>query len=420
MKNKLLSEKNLFLRRLLVAIVVLIVYVTLSLIPLPYIHEHAMAHVMEHNTSQSLGLLMMLAGGNLSHSSLLLVGLMPFMLVQMLMQVGQTGLIPPLKRWTEDAGGAQKLGRVTIILSMIADFVLSYAVLYVMNNLSHHKIVSNIHELLIAVLFATVGAVMLLYLSQIDTMFGLGNGMTYLIAISVMVQIFEQNQHFNKTLNQITHGFGATQVIIITGGLILLAILNIMCTWFQTSTYEIPLQFIQLDSSIKRDGELPFSLNVANIMPVILTSMLMNLGLILANMYHKKKWIAYFDFQHQHSVVLFCGLIIIMCYVCTLIQFWPRNISQRLQDSGVYVVGHAPGRATTWYVFRVLVLLSTLSAIFYLLIVGGMLFISYKHHIDGSLVFGISSILIVLGALIDIGQQIQGLRKKQLKQSLIK
>lgn len=419
MENKLLNDRNLLWKRLGVAIGVMMVYVILSRISLPYIHAKVLRDVMTHHASQSLSLLMMLAGGNVSQHSILLVGLMPFMLVQMVLQVGQTGLVPILKRWGDEAGGNQKLGRLTVVLSMIADFGLSYAVLMVLNNLSKGKMLYSSHDLLIVSFIATVGATMLLYLSQLDTMFGLGNGMTYLIAVSIMVQIFEQNQHFNKILSQMTHGFGITQVYVTIGGLILLMILNIMCTWFQTSTYEIPLQFVSLDSSIKRNGNLPFSLNVANIMPIILTSMLMNFGLILGHMKKMKRLINLCDFAHQQSVILFCILLVGMCYLCTLVQFWPRNISQKLQEAGVYVVGKAPGRSTTWYLFNRLVLLSTLSAIFYLTIVGGLMYISYRHHIEGSLVFGVSSILIVLGALIDIGQQISGLRSKTLKQSLI-
>ena len=420
--DKLMSTqvgRRLLWKRSLVAILILVAYVLISETPLPLVRPDILRHITDVNQSKTLTLLMMLAGGNLETGSIALVGLMPYMLVQMLVQLLQTGLVPAIKHMAELPDGNQRVGKLVEVLSMICDFVTAWLILTVINRMSYGLLIQDTRMMVLISLFVTVGSMMLLYLAQLDTLYGLGNGVTYVIAISILVQLFEQNQHWHTFLHSLTHGLHLSATSVIVGGIVVIVVLNLLCYWFQTSSYIIPLQFAKLDSSLTRNGELPFSLNVANVMPVILTSMTMNFCLIIGQLNHWHYWTTYFDFKHMNSVWVFIAMIIFMCFFTTLVQYYPPTMSKRLAESGVYVAGQVPGKNTTWYLLRKLVLLATLSAIFYLAVIGILMWICYAHHINANMVFGISSILIVLSAFVDISNQIKGLYHKSLKLNLI-
>ena len=418
-EDKLQLRDNLLLKRIGVALLIVIAYVALSQLKLPGIHTGVLTKLLNQKSSQDLSLLMMLAGGNLTNGSVVLVGFMPFILVQMLLQVAQTGLIPPIKRMNESIGGAQKMGRLTVVLSTIVNFVTSYGLLTILDHTSHNKLIDPSYIIYSSVL-VTAGSAILIYLAQMDTLYGLGNGLSFLIAIGVLTQLFESPQHFYVIQYQVIKNLHLTsehQFWFL--GIVLLLILNYVCYWFQTSLYKVPLQFAKLDSSLSRNGQMPFSLNVANVMPVIVTSMLMSFVTIIAKGQHWNNVVSLFNLQTVKSVGLFVVIIFLMSVITPVIQYYPGNISQNLSDNGNYVIGVAPGKETKHYLYRVLITLGLLSGLFYVIVVGGILLGCQHYHIDSSIAFGISSILIVLVSLVDISKQIQGLVTRKLHANLL-
>lgn len=418
-EDKLQLRDNLLLKRIGVALLIVVAYVALSCLKLPGIHPSVLTKLLNEKSSQNLSLLMMLAGGNLTNGSVVLVGFMPFILVQMLLQVAQTGLIPVVKRMNESIGGSQKMGRLTVILSTIVNFATSYGLLTVLNQTSHQKLINPSYIIYSSVL-VTAGSLILIYLAQMDTLYGLGNGLSFLIAIGVLTQLFESPQHFYTIQYQLVknlHLTSLTQFWVL--GIIMLVIMNYVCYWFQTSLYKVPLQFAKLDSSLSRNGQMPFSLNVANVMPVIVTSMLMSFVTIIAKGQHLTGIVNWFDLQTVKSVGLFVVIIFITSLIVPLIQYYPGNISENLSDNGNYIIGIAPGKETKSYLYRVLLTLGLLSGLFYTVVVGGILLGCQYYHLDSSIAFGISSVLIVLVSLVDISKQVQSLVVRKLHANLL-
>ena len=398
--------------RLLITALCLALYWVLSVTPLPGIKVAVLQGYLTHHAPKIVTLLSMISGNGLSKGSLLLVGIMPLMLIQMAIQLAQTGVIPPIKHMSESLNGNMKISKLNVILAVPVNALVAWWALTTINRLTHYHLITG--SLFHAILVATTGGLIAVVLAELISLFGLGQGLSVLIAWGILLGLLDQEKRAHLLIQMVTiklqvSTFHAWYMII---GLVVA--LNVLFLVMQLTSYKIQLQFLGLEHAEQQTGTLPFMLNVANIMPLIVTSIAFSVIQFVA-----PKLSGYVDLSSVPSVHLFIGTVAVMTLVTTFIQFFPKNIADNLQMNGVIIRGLAPGRATVIRLALVLGGLAIFNAAVYVVVLGGLMHWLIVRGFNPQLIMNVSSIMIIIMTVASVAEQIMGILSQKQRPQLI-
>ena len=411
------TQRHLTLKRGLITFFITIVYIALSTIPLPYLHQDMLYNLMQHQHLQALELINLFDGSNLQQGSLMMIGFMPFITIQLIMQVLQTGLSKHVKLLSETATGQEKIGRITKALTAPLTFAQALITLITLEHATDNQIISSAYPLPVLLIYlsliATAGTMIIIWLSDLNTLYGLGNGMNYLISCSIIVSLV-QNTNFSWNVLQTWYNAVGNKLIWLGLGLLVIFWLyNAVYIWFQSSYLSLPLQFSQLNSSAIKSGSLPFSLNVSNVMPICFASILMNFLYIISLWFKDDK--AFRDlvnFKSWWSIAIYTILLIIFTFIFVLITYYPQNLAENLDRQNIYIKGVPPTIETISFLRNILMKLSLGNIAFLMLVVVIPMIIFKCVGLSASLILSSSTIFIVITTEIDIRMQIGGLKAK--------
>lgn len=422
-KNQLaLNKQHLILKRALVTAAITIVYVVLTEIPLPYINIQIVDKLMQNPKLKILQVLTLMTGGSLQQGSLMLVGLMPFILVQFVIQIMQVGFSKKIKDLSETSSGSKKIGQLTKLITLPLALFQSGFTLVMLQRLTNGTAIQCGHIsqfIVIGYLMTLVsaGTMISIWISDLNTLYGLGMGINYIVSLSIIVNLIE-NAHINWNS---MHKFIRSLDPKVWGFLILIALLfilyNAVCIWYQSSNFEMPIQFAQLDSSVEKLGKMPFTMNIANVMPVILSGMLMNI-LYALNLFHSNTVQQLFNFKSWSSIVTYTIVLILFTFLFTYIQYYPKKLDEGLDRMNAYIIGVDPTLATIKFFNRSLIFLASINSVFFLIMVIIPMIVCKLIGLPESMVLSVSSVIIVITTEADIRRQIVGLHAKELKTNL--
>lgn len=423
--NKLkLSKQHIILKRALITILITIVYITLTEIPLPYLNLVSITELMSKPQIKSLQILSILTGGNIQQGSIMMVGFMPFITIQLIIQVLQLGISKRMKKLSENNSGQKHVGQITKLLTFPLALIQAGFTLAMIQKLTDNQAIqsqgqSSILVFCYLIILIAGGTMLSVWLSDLNTLYGLGNGINYLVSCSIIVSSIENINLNSKVVTHLINHIKPEYILICIFILVVFILYNVLCIWYQNSTYRLDIQFSQLDSSVDNIGNLPLSLNIANVMPIIFTGMLMNI-LYTLNLWHDDDLQIFFNFKSWESIVFYTITLIIFTYLFTFIQFYPGKLYESLDRMNAYIVGVDPTIETVSYLWKSLIMLATLNAVFFFFMVIIPMIICKLLKLPESLVLSVSSVLIVVTTEADIRRQIIGLRSKELKTDLIK
>ena len=418
-----IQHQHLILKRAIVTLIITLVYITLTEIPLPYVNIAPLMVAMSAQKARTLQMLTILAGGNIQQGSIMMIGLMPFIMVQLIIQVLQLGISKRLKKLAESANGQKKIGQFTKLVTLPIALCQAGITLVVLERLTHNEFIIAPHlpgELVIfcLMLIISTSTMLAVWLSDLNTIYGLGNGINYLISCSIIVSTIE-NIHFNpKAIMMIERHFGSTFWFVVLGSLVIFLIYNAICIWYQSSTFRLKIQFAQLTSSIDKDGSLPLSLNIANVMPIIFAGIIMNF-LYTANLWHNARLQRLVNFKTWESIGFYTIILILFTYIFSYVQFYPGKLNESLDRMNAYIIGVDPTLTTVSYFKKSLFWLATINVFFYLIMVVVPMIICKLVGLPEQYVLSVSSIFIIVTTESDIRRQVAGLRAKSMKNTLI-
>lgn len=419
------TQRHLVIKRGLITFLITLIYIALSTIPLPCLNNNVLANVLTYH-ARSLQIISLLDGSNLRQGSILMIGLMPFITIQLVIQILQTKLSKKVKLLSETSTGQQKIGRLTKLLVIPLAFTQGVVTLFTLNKLSKQQLITTEHYPLFLVIaylaiVITTCTLIIIWLSDLNTLYGLGNGLNYLISCSIIVGLIQNSSLTSKIVKQWMHALGSKFIWIALLTIVILWAYNALCIWFQSSFLSLPLQFSQLNSSINKTGSLPFSLNIANVMPICFASVIMNV-LYMFSLWDKSlshfQYLA--NFKTWSSIGFYALMLIVFTYICTFIPFYPPNLAENLNRQNIYIQGVAPTLQTVSYLRRVLMKLATGNVIFLTLVIIIPMIVCKLCGLEESLVLSSSTIFILVTTEIDIRRQIGGLRAKANVPTLVK
>ena len=342
--------KDVLLKRFLTSLGIIALIRFGTFLPVPGINHSDLAFYLQRH-SVAKNLISTFAGDNTFVIGLFTLNIFPYINATILVQL-LTGFSPQLGKLQKegDFEGRRSLSRLTRLFTLVWAIIQALGIAFYLRQILFDWNISLAVEI---VIWLTTGAMIVLWLSELITEHGLGNGASLLIYINIISNlpnlckkvIFENAENFTL-ISGITVG--------------LLVFLSFYCIVFlQEGVRRVPLisakQLNQTQSSVQNSVEsyLPVRFNQAGVMPIILTTALLVIPNYLINLgiFPSLNFLSSFKFIYW---IGYFALILGFSSFYSSIVLNPKDISDQLQKLAVTVPGVRPGIETTFYLKRVI------------------------------------------------------------------
>jgi preprotein translocase subunit SecY len=400
-------------------------------LPIPGINRPAFAQVVKGN--QFLGVLDYFSGNGFSALGIFALGIIPFINASIILQL-LTAALPSLERLQKDEGeaGRRKISQITRYVALGWAIIQSSGFAVFVNSATYEDPVSRavIHVVpnpgpwFIAqmILALTAGSMFVMWVSELITERGIGNGASLLIFLSIVSGL---PNSVNNTIN-FTQGGGSIGGVVLLIASFLVMIVGIVCV--QEGSRRIPIVYArrQVGRRMYREqtSYLPLRLNQGGVMPIIFASSVLLLPSVLATNFSENqtvgKIVGYLSPGGSIYPLFFLTLIVFFSYFYSSLVMNPVDVSQNLKKSGASIPGIRPGRATTEYLEKVLNRLTILGAIFLGILAIVPTLIENYVNVRTFNNIGATSLLILVGVAIDTAKQIQTYVISQRYEGMVK
>lgn len=360
---------------------------------------------------QDLGFLEYLnaiSGGGLKKFTIFGLGVMPYISASIVVSILQMDIIPYFSDLKNDgAKGRQKLNQITRYLGIILAFLQGIAMIYAFggNNLTALEVIKTS-------IIMTAGTSFLLWLGDRITQKGLGNGISLIIMAGIISTVPKMfiDAFTSLVLDNSSLLIGIVSYVIFV---IIYLLLVVAIVFVEESERRIPIQYSNQTTSAygAKQTYIPFKLNSAGVMPVILASAVISVPAFLANIIKKEGFTLfvekYLTYTTPVGFIIYILLIFVFGFFYTILQANPEELSKNLGKNGGYIPGIRPGKETTTYVKTVLKRL-TLVGTFFLAILAGMpIIFSVISSLPSSVSIGGTGMLIVIGVALETYRQLE-------------
>ncbi len=403
-KNKELRGKVLFILGLFV------VFRILSNIPIPGVGVENLRQFF--NTNQVFGLMNLFTGGALSNFSIVMLGLGPYITATIILQL-LTMIFPALEKLYKEEGesGRQKFNQWGRLLTIPLGIFEGFGMITVFQT---QGLIGHLSPFVMISAIATIvaGAMLLMWIGELISEKGLGNGISLLIFAGIVARlplsIFETFVTWDPSKIPSYIAFFALAIIIIAGVVLI-----------TEARRNIPVSYAKRVRGNKMYGGgstyLPMNVNPAGVIPIIFAlSVLLFPGMIANFLGGAPGFVGmaargmgnFFSNAWIHGAFYF-GLVIIFTYFYTMVTFDPKNISSNLQKMGGFIPGVRPGESTAAFIKLVLNRVLFTGAIFLGLIAVLPSIVAGGTGVQGfGFLIGGTSLLIVVSVVLDTLKQV--------------
>jgi preprotein translocase subunit SecY len=391
-------------RRVLFTGMILAAYRLGSWIPAPGVDSQAIQNFFSSGgRGQGIfALLNTFSGSALSRFSLFALGIMPYVTASIILQL-LTVVVPTLERLQKEGeSGYAKINQYTryLTVGLAAAQATGYAYLFKKS----HALNANTGRIILIIVTLTAGTALLMWLGELITKRGVGNGISLLIFASILASI-------PTGVNAWING-GTTERLFLP--IIALGVI-VAVVFIQEGQRRIPIQYAKRMVGRRQTAGgttyMPLRVNMAGVIPVIFAAAIMALPPTVASFFPTTQ--SFINQHFQYGSVQYLSieafLIIIFTYFYTAVQFNPVDQADNLRKYGGYIPGIRPGAPTAQYLDRVLTRL-TLPGSIYLALVAVLpgIFIHYFGFSQAtSRALGGTSVLIVVGVALDTMRQME-------------
>jgi preprotein translocase subunit SecY len=405
----LLTDESLR-NRLLFLVGILFVFRVLASIPVPGVNAAQLALFFQN--SQFFGLLNLFSGGGLSSLSIVLLGVGPYITSSIIMQL-MTLILPKLKAMYQEEGeaGRQKFSQYSRWLTLPIALIQGTSFLLL---LQREAIVPQLTmPLFIANLFVIVaGSLLLMWLGELISEFGLGNGVSVIIFAGIVASLPTQ-------ASQILFSFTAAQIptylALLAAGLAIVAAV----VFVTEAERPVPVTYAKRVRGMKVYGGtstyLPLRLNQAGVIPIIFALSLLLLPQMVASFLvslstHPALISIGQSVQGFLANLTFYGiayfvLVFLFTYFYTAVTFDPKQIAENLQRNGAFIPGVRPGPSTEEYLGTVITRITFFGALF-LAVIAVLPIITQGLTGIQTLTIGGTALLIVVSVVLDLARRV--------------
>jgi preprotein translocase subunit SecY len=404
-------------------VMILALYRLGSYIPAPGIDVNQLqAFKDQANEGGVLGVLQLFSGGALTQMAIFALGIMPYITASIIMQILGV-VVPKIEQWQEQgAVGQRKITQWTRYLAMVIAIVQSTSFAFLLHNdnaITDGSAIDLIPiftpgRVALLVLSLTAGTALLMWMGELITQRGIGNGMSLLIFSSIVSGFPAQG-----SLIQAQEGWGALAAVVAV-----LIVLMYCIVFVEQGQRRIPVQFAKRVVGRRQYGGqstyIPLKVNQSGVIPLIFASSVLYLPQLLAVALPWDGLRSWVDNNLTTPdqigyLIIFSLLIVGFAYFYTAISFDPAKQADTIRKQGGYIPGIRPGPQTERYLARILTRITLPGALFIaaVAIIPSVL-ISVVLQVDtdgggansGSFRFIGTSILIAVGVALETMKQI--------------
>ena len=354
----------------------------------------------------SMTMLDLFTGGALSNFSVFSLGIMPYITASIIMQLMQ-GVIPAVGRWAKEGEtGRRKITQVTRFLTLGLGLINAVGYLFLFKSSAYGVVfTSEVPEILtdIIVVFTLVaGTAFVMWMGELITQRGIGNGMSLIIFVSIVSRVPAAIFSSVNLTGDTGMGIAVTLLIVLVVLLCIPAIIFV-----ERAQRRIPVNYAKRVQGRKMMGGqstyIPLKVNAAGVIPIIFASCLIYFPAQIAALFNIGWLTAAADAMSTGWInwLLTLALIVFFAYFYTSMVFNPEETSDNLRKQGGFIPGVRPGSATTQYIKNVINRVTLPGGLFIALIavVPSILFYFTGNQLIQA--FGGTSILIMIGVALD-------------------
>lgn len=408
-KLKLIVTDPALLGKLGFALGALIVFRFLATIPVPGINPEQLQQFFSNN--QFLGLLNIFSGGGLSNLSIVMLGVGPYITATIIMQL-LTIIFPQLKAMYQEEGdsGRKKFSQYARLITVPLAFMQAYAYLFLFQSqgIVEHLTVT---ALLVNVAIVAAGSLLLMWIGELVTEFGIGNGVSLIIFAGIVSRV-------PQSIAQFSFSFDPSQIPLILGFIVAgLAVVYAVVVMTEAER-PVPVTYAKRVRGNKMYGGvstyLPLRLNQAGVIPIIFALSILLFPQLILNFAAKSSvtWLAttatallsWGGGAILYGVSYFV-LVFVFTYFYTAITFDPNTLATNLQKNGAFVPGVRPGQQTSEHLAKIITRITMVGALFLGIIAILPLIMQALTGIT-SLAIGGTALLIVVSVILDLVRKI--------------
>ena len=398
-------------KKILFTLAILALYRFGAYVPVPGIPFHEFATAFQ-DTGVAMTMLDLFTGGALSNFSVFSLGIMPYITASIIMQLMQ-GVIPAVGRWAREGDtGRRKITQVTRYLTLGLGLINAVGYLLLFKSPAYGvQFSTEVPEALtnIIIVFTLVaGTAFIMWMGELITQRGIGNGMSLIIFVSIVSRVPSAIFSSATLTNDLGTGIALTIVIL---DVVLVCIPLII--FVERAQRRIPVNYAKRVQGRKMMGGqstyIPLKVNAAGVIPIIFASCIIYFPAQLAAIFNVD-WLT--TFANWCSTgwlnwLLTVALIVFFAYFYTSMVFNPEETADNIRKQGGFIPGVRPGTATVQYIKNVINRVTLPGGIFIALIAVVPTIIFYFTNNQLIQAFGGTSILIMIGVALDTMSKVE-------------
>jgi preprotein translocase subunit SecY len=367
-KFKLVIQDKILRKRILFTLFALVLFRALAAIPVPGVDHGRLAQFFASN--EFFGLLNIFSGGGLSQLSIVMLGVGPYITGSIIMQL-LTIMSPKLKAMYQEEGeaGRRKFAQYSRIVTVPLALIQSFSFIKLLEN---QQIFTSLTPLALTtnLLVITAGSVLLMWIGELISEYGIGNGVSLIIFSGIVAALPTQ-------ISQLVFAFDVSQLPIYLAFAVVVAVVIVCVVIITEAERPIPVTYAKQVRGNRVYGGtstyLPLRINQAGVIPIIFAlSILLFPQMILRflqNSSHaliksiSSSVLGVLANSWFYAIAYFL-LVFVFTYFYTAVTFDPDQISTNLQKNGAFIPGVRPGKSTSEHISRILTRLTLVGALF--------------------------------------------------------
>ncbi len=411
-KLKIIMTDKAIRNRILFVIGALMVFRALAAIPIPGVDPVVLAQFFQNN--QFLGLLNIFSGGGLANLSIVMLGVGPYITASIIMQL-MTVMSPTVKAMQSEEGeaGRARFMQYSRMLTLPLAILQGFGFLTLLQ--SQGVLVGlSAFDFMVNVVLVVAGSLLLMWIGELVTEFGIGNGVSIIIFAGIVAGI-------PQAVSQLGYAFTDPSQLPIYVGFIFVAIAVIYAVVFMTEAERpVPITYAKQSRGTKTYGGsstyLPLRLNQAGVIPIIFALSILLFPQMILNILSafpaQFPWVpGAIDTVNRIMAdqiiygISYFVLVFLFTFFYTAVTFDPDQIAKNLQRNGAFIPGIRPGGHTSEYLGNLITRLTLVGALFLGFIA---VFPVGMQVITGiaTLAIGGTALLIVVNVVLDLIRRI--------------
>ena len=406
-------------KKIFITLGLLIVSRVGAVIPIPGIDPQVLKlYFLSQSNSSNIGLteyLNFFSGGAFSNFSLFMLGVMPYISTQIILQLLML-VMPSLKKLAQDPSGHKKIQQYTRYGTIVVCLVQSYVITIYANSIPGVMTIGKVPFTLLAMLTVTAGSMLLIWLGNKITLWGIGNGISLLIFAGIVARFPEAMSTLFKSI-----GAGILNPIVVLVVFVMFLVVVALVIYQEQGVRKIPVNYAKRVVGRKMYGAqstyIPFKVNPSGVIPVIFASALLSFPLQIATTLGPEvRWLAAFSNwlnpQGAPYLIIYTLLIIAFAFFYTQVSLNPVEMAKQIRENGGSVPGVRSEKLEE-YLTKILNRIILPGAVFlaFIALIPTLVQKFFNFPSTVAMLFGGTSLLILVGVDLDTMRQIEGVMK---------